>query len=239
MFDIKEQKLAVLVDPDFQDSEYMQKLIYYANKNMIDYFFVGGSLISNNIADTVLFLKQQTSTKVILFPGSIYQITEHADAILLLSLISGRNPDFLIGNHVIAAQYLKQSGLKIIPTGYILVESGTTTSVEYISNTKPIPADKPDILISTALAGEMLGLHAIYLEAGSGAQRSIGNKMILQLKKNISIPLIVGGGIKDCLSFRSVMEGGANVIVVGTALERNPDLIINFYNILKNIDHDE
>jgi len=231
------KQLAVLVDPDFVQNDYLETLINFANQNLIDFFLVGGSLISNKIENITIKLKTETNKKVVLFPGSLFQITDKADAILLLSLISGRNPEYLIGNHVIAAQFLKKSKLEIIPTGYILIESGKTTSVEYISNTKPIPADKIDIVISTAMAGEMLGLKMIYLEAGSGANTNIGTELIRKVKENITIPIIVGGGINSIKTFESVIDAGADIIVVGTAFEKNVQLITEFSKILqlKNI----
>jgi putative glycerol-1-phosphate prenyltransferase len=232
--DKKNKKLAVLIDPDKSDKLYISKIIEYANKDFIDFLLVGGSLINQNIDEITSKLKEQTKKPVILFPGSILQITNNADAIFLLSLISGRNPDFLIGNHVISAQFLKKSNLEIIPTGYILIESGKTTSVEYISNTKPIPSDKIDIIISTALAGEMLGLKMIYLEAGSGAENNIGLQTIKRVKQNISIPLIVGGGINNPEKIKNILQAGADMIVVGTAFEKNPDLIPEFYNTIKH-----
>jgi len=234
MINTSKKQLAVLVDPDFCQDNYIETLINYANQDLIDIFLVGGSLISNKIEDVTIKLKTRTNKKIVLFPGSLFQITDKADAILLLSLISGRNAEFLIGNHVIAAQFLRKSNLQIIPTGYILIESGKTTSVEYISNTKPIPADKIDIVISTALAGEMLGLKMIYLEAGSGANTNVGVELIRKVKQNITIPLIVGGGINNIETFENVINAGADVIVVGTAFEKNVKLIEEFSKKLKS-----
>jgi len=232
--DNRNKKLAVLIDPDNFEENYISKLVNFANKNLIDFFLVGGSIINQNINKITNHLKNHTKIPVVLFPGSLMQITENADAILLLSLISGRNPDFLIGNHVVAAQFLKKSKLEIIPTGYILIESGKTTSVEYMSNTKPIPADKTDIAISTAIAGEMLGLKTIYLEAGSGANNTVNKHLISKVKQNISIPLIVGGGINNCEILKSIIDAGADIVVVGTAFEKNPDLVTDFSKIIKN-----
>ncbi|MEA3317761.1 MAG: geranylgeranylglyceryl/heptaprenylglyceryl phosphate synthase, partial [Bacteroidota bacterium] len=192
----KNKKLfALLIDPDKYSDTDLIRVIKNANKSDVDLIFVGGSLLSTSIDKTIETIKNNTTIPVILFPGSVLQISSKADAILLLSLISGRNPDLLIGNHVIAASQIKKSKLDVIPTGYILVNGGKSTSVEYMSNTKPIPADKTDIAIATAMAGEMLGLKTIYLEAGSGADNSLKTEMIKKVKQNINIPLIVGGGL--------------------------------------------
>ena len=225
----KKTQLAVLIDPDKFSVKSLNKIANYAEKSLIDFIFVGGSITHSNIEKSIITLKQKTTKPIILFPGNIMQISNKADAILFLSLISGRNSELLIGNHVISAKFLKKSKLEVIPTGYILIESGKTTSVEYISNTKPIPADKPDIATSTAIAGELLGLKLIYLEAGSGAKNTINTKMISEVKKNISIPLIVGGGIKTKENFIAAKNAGADVIVVGTAIEKNISIIEEFY----------
>lgn len=216
------KQLALLIDPDMHTAESLQKLIDIAKNSSVSFFLVGGSIVYRSVNDVVEQLKKQTNIPVVLFPGSLLQITGKADGILLLSLISGRNPEYLIGNHVIAAPLLKQSALEIIPTGYILVENDKTTSVEYMSNTKPIPANKPDIAVATALAGEMLGLKAIYLEAGSGASHAVNAKMINEIKKNISVPLIVGGGISTKEQAQEVLNAGADIIVIGTAAEKDP-----------------
>jgi len=229
---IKKKQLAVLVDPD--KNEHIEKLISFANQDFIDIFLVGGSLTKKQIDITSSRLKKSTSKPVIIFPGSVLQITEKADAILFLSLISGRNPEYLIGNHVIAARFLKESNIEVIPTGYILIEGGKTSSVEYISNTKPIPADKTDIIVSTAIAGEMLGLKMIYLEAGSGADLFVEINTIKEVKKNISVPLIVGGGIDKTEKLEKIYQAGADIVVIGTAIEKNPELVPDFYNIVQN-----
>jgi putative glycerol-1-phosphate prenyltransferase len=165
---------------------------------------------------------------VILFPGSIFQISDKADGILLLSLISGRNPDLLIGNHVIAAPILKKTSLEIISTGYMLIDGGNKTSVEYMSNTKPIPSDKADIAAATEFAGELIGNKLIYLEAGSGAKNHVNENLIKEVKKSINIPLIVGGGISDIKKLDKICKAGADIIVTGTAFEKNSGLIKAF-----------
>jgi putative glycerol-1-phosphate prenyltransferase len=169
---------------------------------------------------------------VVLFPGDNLQINSHADAILFLSLISGRNPDLLIGKHVISAPILKDSGIEVVSTGYMLIDGGTPTSVSYMSNTTPIPANKRDIAVCTAMAGEMLGLKLIFMDAGSGALNPVGENMISAVKKSIDIPLIVGGGIRSAEKAKAAFEAGADVVVVGNAIESNKDLIREIAQII-------
>ena len=220
------KQLAVLIDPDKLQNRDVERIAINAAKSGVDYFFVGGSLLVNNELDQCIkALKSNSEIPVLLFPGNTMQMSWKADAILFLSLISGRNAEMLIGRHVIAAPYLKLSPLEVISCGYILVESGKTTAVQYMSNTVPIPSDKMDIAICTAMAGEMLGLKLIYLEAGSGAQQSVPLAMIEQVKQNINIPLIVGGGLRTPEKVREAAVAGADIIVVGTALEKDPGMI--------------
>ncbi len=221
----KHKQLALLVDPDKYEKVSLLETLTIANQHSVDLIFIGGSLISNPVDPVIDLIKKNSSIPVLLFPGSLLQISDHADGILLLSLVSGRNPDFLIGNHVIAAPLLKKSDLEIISTAYILIESGITTSVEYMSNTKPIPAEKPDIAIATALASEMLGYKLIYLEAGSGARTCVPEAIISGVKQQVTIPLIVGGGIRSKEDAGKVYKAGADIIVVGNAIEKNPDLL--------------
>jgi len=222
------KSIAVLVDPDkIDDPARLNNLLRLASENCVDYFFVGGSLITTtNLTDVVKQIKESVSIPVILFPGSTLQIDSSADAILFLSLISGRNPDLLIGQHVVAAPILKNIRLEVMPTGYILINSGRTTSVAYISNTTPIPEDKYSLAACTALAGEMLGLKLIYLDAGSGAEREINARMITSVRKAVNVPLIVGGGINTSQKALNALEAGADLIVIGNALEKNPNLLI-------------
>jgi len=221
------KSIAVLVDPDkIEDPARLNTLIRLATENCIDFFFVGGSLVTTtNLADVIKQIKETVSLPVILFPGSSLKIDPSADAILLLSLISGRNPDLLIGQHVVAAPILKNNPLEIMPTGYMLINSGKTTSVAYISNTTPIPEDKYSLAACTAMAGEMLGLKLIYLDAGSGAEREISAKMINAVRKSVNVPLIVGGGINTSQKAFNALEAGADLIVIGNALEKDPDLL--------------
>jgi phosphoglycerol geranylgeranyltransferase len=221
----KERKpqIAVLIDPDKTCKNDLKDFLNRVNNSSIDYIFVGGSLIFNNIDSYISSIKTHTKKPVIIFPGSAMHISNYADGILLLSMISGRNPDFLIGNHVIAAPHLYNSKLEILSTSYLLIDGGKTSSVEYISNTKPIPADKNDIAIATAIAGEMLGHNLIYLEAGSGAINSVPNSMITEVKKKISTPIIVGGGIRTKSEIQDKFNAGADVVVIGNVLEENSD----------------
>jgi len=221
------KSIAVLIDPDkIVDADQLESLLRLANENCVDYFFVGGSLVTtSNLTNIVKTIKDNISIPVVLFPGSALQIDPSADAILFLSLISGRNPDLLIGQHVVAAPILKSNKLEILPTGYILVNSGKTTSVAYISNTTPIPEDKYSLAACTAMAGEMLGLKLIYLDAGSGAEREVNKKMISTVRKAVDAPLIVGGGINSAQKALNALEAGADLIVIGNALEKSPELL--------------
>lgn len=212
---------ALLIDPDSYNLDNIPDLIQKANTNKVDLILIGGSLLNNDIGQTIQIIKSNTKIPVILFPGNLLQISNKADGILLLSLISGRNPDLLIGNHVIASAHIKRSNLEVLPTGYILIDGGKPTSVEYMSNTQAIPANKTDIAVATAMAGEMLGLKYIYLEAGSGADNSVNINMISSVKQNITIPLIVGGGIKSPEDVRKAAKAGADIIVVGNAIEKD------------------
>jgi putative glycerol-1-phosphate prenyltransferase len=226
----KNGKIAVLIDPDKNDNFSVLHTLEICCKCNIDFILVGGSLVSGPIDDFVTEIKKNTSVPVVLFPGSLLQISKNADAILLLSLISGRNPEYLIGNHVIAAPMLKKSKIETIPTGYMLIESGKYSTVQYISNTAPIPSEKTDVAVATAMAGEMLGLKLIYLEAGSGAIQNVPEEMISAVKRNISIPIIVGGGIKNKQQLEKTFKAGADLIVIGNSLENKPEKL---YEILK------
>ena len=225
------RQFAILLDPDKSlDKQKLQSTVKKAETAGVDFIFVGGSLIANSINELIARIKQFTKLPVLIFPGNASQVSKNADAILFLSLISGRNPEFLIGNHVVAAPFLKKSNIEVISTGYILVDSGVQTSVEYMSNTKPVPYNKTDIAVATALAGEMLGNKLIYLEAGSGASKAVSSKMISEVKKNISIPLIVGGGMKTKQDIETAFNSGADIVVVGTAIEEKTDLITELQN---------
>lgn len=218
--------ISVLIDPDQSSEKHLDKICENSTAANIDYFFVGGSLItSGDFQHTVQQIKKRSAIPIVIFPGNHQQISEHADAILLLSLISGRNPDLLIGQHVAAAQRLKSSELEIIPTGYILIEGGTMTTVQYVSGTSPIPKDKVEIAAYTALAGEQLGMKLIFAEAGSGAKNHVPVEVIKAIKKEVNIPLIVGGGIRTPESAAAIFKAGANMVVVGNCFEKDPSLI--------------
>lgn len=220
------KQFVVLVDPDKVDDRGIKKVADYSQKAKVDYFFVGSSLLTNNNLDhCIKSLKENSDIPVILFPGNTLQMSNLADGFLYLSLISGRNAEMLIGRHVIAAPYLKLSGLEIISTGYMLIDSGKPTTVSYMSNSSPIPAEKTDVAVCTAMAGEMLGLKLIYMDAGSGAENPVSKDMINEVSKSINVPLIIGGGI--CTAEKAVesARSGADVVVVGNSIESNPDLI--------------
>jgi putative glycerol-1-phosphate prenyltransferase len=224
---LNKKQLAILIDSDKLNSDSLINTINICNSSNVDFIFYGGSLLHkpSQFDLFISIIKKHTNIPVLLFPGSSMQISKHADGILLLSLISGRNPDYLIGQHVIAAPYLKESGIEILSTGYILVEGGKTTTVSYISATIPIPSDKPEIAACTALAGEMLGLKMIYMDAGSGAIHCIPKTLISYVKQTISIPLIIGGGINSVEKAIDACQAGADIIVVGNAIEKSPELI--------------
>ena len=233
--DTSRKKFVVLIDPDKPSNEQIIDIVEKSKKVGVDFFFVGGSLLTTDSLDNCIkLIKQHCDIPVLIFPGNSLQISKWCDGFLLLSLISGRNSEMLIGRHVIAAPYLKLYGNEIIPTGYMLVDGGCPTSVSYMSNTTPIPHDKDDIAMSTALAGEMLGLKVIYMDAGSGAQKPISNHMISKVKQTISIPLIVGGGIKTPEQAASMAKAGADIIVVGNALEKSTEKLKEFADAVHN-----
>ncbi len=217
--------LAVLIDPDFgQDEKVLERTVQNACMAKADLLFVGGSLLTSTSFDRCVELVRHWSDRpVVLFPGSPAQLSRHADAVLLLSLISGRNPELLIGHHVTAAPTIKSMGIEAIPTGYILVDGGKPTTVSYVSQTLPIPHDKPGIAAATALAGELLGLRTIYMDTGSGATRTVPSEMIRMVRRAVDLPVIIGGGIRTAEDARRICEAGADVLVVGTAFEEDPE----------------
>lgn len=227
------KSLAVLIDPDDVDKQGLTNMVKIAIESKVDYFFIGGSLVaSGEIGTVVEYIKSCCDIPVVLFPGNAIQIHSGADAILFLSLISGRNPELLIGQHVVSAPILKRSNLEVIPTGYMLIHSGKPTSVTYMSNTQPIPSDKSTLAVSTAMAGEMLGHALIYMDAGSGAERPISAKMMRQVKSNVNLPLIVGGGLTSENKVKEAIEAGADVVVVGNGAQKNPNLLIEVSNVI-------
>jgi phosphoglycerol geranylgeranyltransferase len=221
-----QKSLAVLIDPDKVDGNRIDQLVRLGTDSKVDYFFVGGSLIiSNYLDECIRQIKSSCNIPVVLFPGSPAQISKFADALLYLSLVSGRNAELLIGQHVVSAPFVKKSGLEIMPTGYMVIDGGAPTTVSYISNATPIPSDKNEIALCTAMASEMLGMKLIYMDAGSGAKRAITESMIAMVSANIEIPLIVGGGITDPEKAYRNCKAGADVIVIGNAIEKDPALI--------------
>jgi putative glycerol-1-phosphate prenyltransferase len=229
--DRSRKRVALLVDPDGYDNGSLEELIKMINQYPPDLLLVGGSILFKPIDLTITALKLGTRLPVFIFPGNLYQLSDRADGILFLSLISGRNPEFLIGNHVLAAPHLGRSGIEVIPTGYMLIGDGKVSSVEYMSNTGPIPGDKADIAVATAMAGEMLGLKSLYLEAGSGATHIVEPGIIRAIRKNISLPLMVGGGIRSAENAKELFAAGADMIVVGNAVEKDPELIRVFCEV--------
>jgi phosphoglycerol geranylgeranyltransferase len=221
------KSFAVLIDPDSVDESSLKNILSLCNESKVDFILTGGSLITNGYFEQCVHtIKSNTSIPCLIFPGNTFQISKDADALLFLTLISGRNPELLIGNHVLSAPLIKQSGIEAIPTGYMLIDGGRITSVSYISNTTPIPSDKNAIAASTALAGEMLGLKLIYMDAGSGALYPIPASLIAAVRKQVNVPVIVGGGIRNEEHARAAWDAGADVVVVGNAVEKNPELIV-------------
>lgn len=217
-----EKLLAVLIDPDKMKLETVSDFITKVNQSIATHIFVGGSEVSEGVTESlVVEIKRHTSLPVVLFPGDVIQITDKADGILFLSLISGRNPEYLIGKHVEAVSKLKHSDLEVIPTGYLLVENGKQTSVERVSETKPLKRNDVKTIIDTAKAGELLGMKLIYLEAGSGATHPIEAEIIEKVKAELDIPLIVGGGIRSKDALDSAYKAGADLVVIGTAFEED------------------
>ena len=238
------KSVALLLDPEkISDESDFKELILLAIASKVDFIFIGGSLVTTNKAyQSISFIKSLTvNVPIILFPGNSIQVVENADGILFLSLISGRNPDLLIGQHVISAPFLAQSSLEILPTGYMLVDSGDITSVNYISQTIPLPHNKPDLAIATALAGTFLGLQYLFLDAGSGAKRPVSPQIIGGVKEHTQCPLIVGGGINSTAKAKIAWEAGADVVVLGNGVEKNPGLLTevlafaHLYNLSLNV----
>ena len=230
---IKGAAFLVLLDPDNLPEEKVARFARHCEKSGVDGFLIGGSLLVNdNLESFLVKLKTVTSLPTIIFPGDVNQISSKADAILYLSVVSGRNPEHLIGKHVLAAPIIRKCGIEPIATGYLLIESGRTTTAQYMSGSLPIPRNKPGIAAATALAAEYLGMKLIYLEAGSGADNSIPNEMVKAVSSFCSIPVVVGGGIKTPETAKAKVENGAKIIVTGNFFEdeKNWDLIKDFAN---------
>lgn len=234
----KQKSLALLIDPDGHKSNDIGTIVDLANEHHVDYFFVGGSLIlDDQLDDTIRFLKRHTDIPVILFPGGETQIHKDADALLLLSLVSGRNPEYLISKHVIAAPKIKKMGLEAISTGYMLIHGFRQSSASYISGTLPIPPDKHDIIKATALASQYLGHKMIYLEGGSGTPRPVSTEVVQGVRELLDIPIIVGGGIKNADQMTDLYKSGADIIVIGTSIEKRPQLVQAFAQSKASYNH--
>lgn len=228
--ELNQKMIAVLLDPDQCKGSLLSATIAELKTATPDFVFVGGSHAVNSVNSIIEILKEETYCPVILFPGDASQFSIKADALLYLSLLSGRNAEFLIGQHINSSVSIKKSMIEVIPTGYLLIEGNKTSSVEYISNTRPIPRDKKDIALSTAVAGELLGMRLIYLEAGSGAKQVVPLDMIKHLSTELSIPMMVGGGIGTEEQLTDAFRAGADIVVVGNAFESNPQKITEFVN---------
>lgn len=227
-----QKMLSILIDPDKTSPEECLNLLALAKNFPPDYFLVGGSLMTRDHLESIVStLKKNTSVPVILFPGNYAHLTDLADGLLFLSLISGRNPEYLIGQQVVAAPLLKQMNLEVMSTGYLLVDCGRQTTVSYISNTTPVPYDKPEIAACTAMAAELIGMKMIYADGGSGAAKPISPAMVKAIRKSIDIPLIIGGGITSTSAAAAAYEAGADMLVVGTAVEREPSFLQDLYEI--------
>lgn len=226
--------LMLLIDPDHFEEKHFENTLSVSGKNGIDIILAGGSLITKgDMGVTIRTIKSMTDIPVCIFPGNYRQIDKNADAILFMSLISGRNPDFLIGNQVIAAPELKDSGLEIIPTGYMLIDGGKLTTAHYMSNTLPIPADKAEIAACTALAGQMLGMKCIYADAGSGASVPLQPDFVSEICRSIRIPLIAGGGIRSAKNAKTITDAGATAVVIGNAAHENPKILQDIISLIK------
>jgi geranylgeranylglyceryl phosphate synthase family protein len=221
----RNKSIGLLLDPDIAKSDSLRNILSIAEECNTDYILTGGSITFNSIDNLIDEVRMHCSIPVVLFPGNLLQLSYKADIIMLLSLISGRNPELLIGNHVTAAPFLKNVREKLVSTGYILINCGSRTSVEYISQTAAIPSGKSEIAAATAMAGEMLGLGMIYLEAGSGADNHVPVSIIETVRKNVSIPLAVGGGIVNKEQVEKIFRAGADLIILGNGCEKNPELL--------------
>lgn len=232
------KQLAVLIDPEKSKTQRLDLLVELANIHDVDYFFIGGSLLLEDRLDqTVRFIKRNSNIPVILFPGNEMQIHPDADALLYLSLISGRNAEYLIGKHVNSAYKIKKMGIEVISTSYLLIHGSAPSTASYISHTQPIPYNKPELATATALAGEMLGHHMTYLEGGSGTSIPIPSETITMVSKSIDHPVIVGGGIRNAKKLKENYIAGADIQVIGTAFERDPMLLAQFADVKKSINN--
>lgn len=214
--------LVLLIDPDFGGVVFWEQMVAASAHSPVKMIFIGGSFMHKDQLELCIETMRKTGLPIVLFPGSAHQISSSADGILLLSLLSGRNPEFLIGQHVLAARSLKRSGLSIWPTAYLLIDGGKPTTASYVSNTQPLPADKPLLASATALAGELLGMSLVYLDAGSGAALPVSMDTIASVRREVSVPIIVGGGIRTQQEVEQAWSAGANWVVLGNVIEQDP-----------------
>jgi len=222
-----DQKRALLIDPDFAiDRQWLSEALFHLSHSNFDLILIGGSLVKSpeSIDSLILSIKKKSELPVYMFPGNAIQLSKYADGILFISLISGRNPELLIGQQVVSAPLIKSYGLNVLPTGYMLI-GDSNTSAHYMSQTKAIPYRKTDIAYATALAGQMLGMRSIYLDGGSGPDRSPSLPVVSCLSESLDIPIIVGGGVSNKEQVITLFEKGANLIVIGTAVEKNPEIL--------------
>lgn len=218
----KKPLLAVLIDPD----KFNPELIHLANKSKVACFLVGGSeLKKGDVTKTILAIKKISKIPVVLFPGNETQLSKAADGLLLLSLLSGRNPEYLIDKHITAAPIIKKMKLDFVPTAYLLINGGKKSTTQKVTNTLPLNPKNKALILHTALAAQQLGFKAVYLEAGSGAKQNISATLIKSIKREITIPIIVGGGLDSPLKVKQIINSGANMIVIGNALEKNVFLL--------------
>ena len=231
--EIGKKMFAVLIDPEKCHGRSFAAIVAALKISPPDFIFVGGSHAVKSLDNMIEIIKEEVDSSVILFPGDASQFSEHADAILYLSLLSGRNPEYLIGQHIKSAVAIQESDIEVIPTAYLLIDGGEISSVEYISNTKAIPPDKKEIVRSTAVAGELLGMRLTYLEAGSGASQPVPVDLISYIQKSISSPLVVGGGITSTDGIEAAFKAGADLVVVGNAFESTPSKMVEFIEWVK------
>ena len=225
-----------MIDPDDISPERVSELAILCQEAGVDYVLFGGSImLTNHLENCIIAFKVKTDIPVLLFPGSPSQLCKEADALLFLSLLSGRNPELLIGQQVVSAPAVKASGLEVLGTAYLLIDGGVPTTVSYMSHSAPIPRNKPDLALCTAWAAELMGFKLLYMDAGSGAQYPISEKMISKVSSNVAIPLIGGGGLRDAEGVKKAFEAGAQVVVVGNAIEKDFSLLMEMSAIAKSI----